>query len=111
MKFVGIISVKDTMSTLPPAVTRQLLEATVAWGNQQKKAGELLEIYAMAGWRRTMVIYEAESAEAVVQRIAENPMGAFLNVETYALADFDEMMKANIESVKRAEQLFPAAPK
>jgi len=111
MKFVHICSVKDTASTLPPAVSRQLLEATVAWVNQQKQAGTLLEIYVMAGWRRTIAIYEAESAEAVAQKVAENPFGAFLNHEVYPLADFDEVMKANIESVKRAEQLFPAAPK
>ena len=70
MKFVHITSLKDTASTLPPAVTRQLLEATVAWVNQRKQAGKLLEIYAMAGWRRTMAIYEVESAEAVVQGVA-----------------------------------------
>ena len=109
MKFVSICSVKDIMP--PPAVLRQLLEATVAWVNQRKQAGKLLEIYGMAGWRRTIAIHEAESAEAVVQSVTENPLGAFLNHEVYPLADFDEVMKANIESAKRAEQLFPAAPK
>ena len=107
MKFVSICSTKDTMSTLPPAVVRRLLEATTAWVNQQKQAGTLLEIYGLAGWRRTMAIYEAESAEAVVRSVAENPLGAFMNHEVYPLADFGEVMRLNIESVKRAEQLFP----
>lgn len=111
MKFVHITSLKDTASTLPPAVTRQLLEATVAWVNQRKQAGKLLEIYAMAGWRRTMAIYEAESAEAVVQGVAENPFGGFLTHEVYPLADFDEAMKANIESLKAAEKRFPSPTK
>ena len=65
MKFVHITSLKDTASTLPPAVTRQLLEATVAWVNQRKQAGKLLEIYAMAGWRRTMAISFEATCEDV----------------------------------------------
>jgi hypothetical protein len=108
MKFVSICSIKDTVSTLPPSIVRQILEAGVVWINQQKNAGTLLEIYGMAGWRRVMIIWEVESAEAIVRVVNENPMGAFLNHEVYALADIDEVMKANIESAKRAEQLFPA---
>ena len=111
MKFLIIATTKDIMFTLPPAIARQLLEATAAWVNQQKQAGTLLEIYGMAGWVRTIAIEEHESAEAVAQTVAGNPLGAFLNHEVYPLADFDEVMKANIESVKKAEQLFPAAPK
>ena len=34
-------------------------------------------------------------------------MGAFINFETYPLADFEEMMNYQIESAKKAEQLFP----
>jgi len=111
MKFVSICSVKDTLSTLPPAAVRKILEATTAWVNQKKQAGKLLEIYGIAGWRRSLVIYEAESAEEIVQTVTENPLGAFLDHEVYALADFNEVMKLNIESVKRAEQLFPGTSK
>ena len=107
MKFVSICSIKDTMSALPPAAVRKLLEATTAWVSQQKQEGTLLEIYALAGWRRTIAIYEAKSAEEIVQSVTENPLGTFLEHEVYALADFDEVMKLNIESLKRAEQLFP----
>lgn len=111
MKFLTIITIKDTMSTLPPAISRQLMEASVAWVNQQKQAGIILEIYTIAGWGRTAVICEHESAEHLVQTIAGIPLATFMNFEVYPLADFNESMKAHIESAKRAEQLFPAAPK
>ena len=108
MKFLTITTIKDTMSTLPPAISRQLLEATVAWVNEQKKAGVILEIYAIPGWRRSIGISERESAEDLAQALGEIPLAAFMNFEVYPLADFGETCKAQIEALKRAEQLFPS---
>ena len=108
MKFLIMCTLKDTMSMLPPAMNRQLLEATVAWVNEQKRAGKLLEIYSTPGWWRTVAISEHDSAEDVAQTLAGVPMGGFLNFEVYPLADFDKTMKANIESAKAAEKFFPA---
>jgi muconolactone delta-isomerase len=84
------------------------MEATVAWVNQQKKAGKLLEIYGIPGWWRTVSISEHPSAEEVAQTLATVPMGGFLNFEVYPLADFNQSMKAHIEAAKAAEQMFPA---
>ena len=111
MKFLSISSLKDTVSTLTPAIRRQLMEATVDWINQQKQAGKILEVYFIPGWRRTMVIREAKTAEEVAETLATLPTGPFLDIEVYPLADFNESMKASIESAKKAEQLFPSAPK
>jgi muconolactone delta-isomerase len=108
MKFLTISTVKDTISMLPPAISRQLTEASVAWVNQQKKAGVILEIYTLAGWARTAVICEHESAEHLVQTIAGMPLAGFMNFEVYPLADFNQSMKAHIEAAKVAEQMFPA---
>jgi len=93
---------------LPPAINRQLLEASVAWVNEQKKAGKLLEIYSIPGWWRTVGISEHPSAEEVAQTLAGAPMGGFLNFEVYPLSDFNQSIKANIEAYKAAEQMFPA---
>ena len=111
MKFLIISSLKDTVSTLPPAISRQLMEASVAWVNQQKQAGKVLEIYSLAGWGRTAAICEHPSAEDVAQTLAGVPMGGFMDFEVYPLADFNESMKAHIEAAKAAEQLFSCAPK
>ena len=108
MKFLVIVSTKDTFSMVPSAISRQLLEASVAWVNQQKKAGKLLEIYSTPGWGRIVAISEHPSAEDVAQTLATVPMGGFLNFEVYPLADFNQAMKANIEAYKAAEQMFPA---
>jgi muconolactone delta-isomerase len=107
VKFLIIASMKDTFSMLPPAMSRQLMEATVAWINQQKKAGKVLEIYVIPDGR-TAGISEHPSAEEVTQTLAGVPMGGFLNFEVYPLADFAQSMKAYIESAKAAEQMFPA---
>ncbi len=109
MKFITIVSIKDSAALVPPTVVRQLLEAQVAWVEEQKRAGKILEIYSLAGWARVVSISEHRSAEDLDQFLS--PMDAFLNFETYPLADFGQAMKASIEAAKVAEALFPAAPK
>ena len=105
MKFLSICKVTDAAALCPPSVMRQLLEATLAWMDGQKKAGIILEAYAMPGGR-TAVICQHPSADEAAQAIASIPMGAFMNFEVYALADASTTMKAYIESVKRAEKLM-----
>jgi muconolactone delta-isomerase len=111
MKFLTIAKVKDTASTVPPSVMRPLLEATLDLMNQNKKAGKILEMYYMAGSGRSMVIGEQKSAEELVQAISTLPIGGFMDFETYPLADFNESMKATIESMKAAEKMFPGPPR
>ena len=111
MKFLTISKMKDTASTVPPSVMRQLMEASLDLMNQEMKAGRILEIYFMAGSNCSMVIAEAKSAEEIVQRISSLPVGGFMDLETYPLANFNESMKAYIESYKAAEKMFPGPPK
>jgi muconolactone delta-isomerase len=111
MKFLTIAKMKDTASTLPPSVSRQLMEASLDIMNQRKKAGEDLGAYFMAGSQRSMVITEAKSAEEIVQKITELPISGFMNFETYPLADLYEAMKIFIDSMKAAEKMMPAPPK
>ena len=87
------------------------MEASVAWVNQQRQAGVILEIYTVAGWGRTAVICEHESAEHLVQTLTGMPLAGFMNFEVYPLGDFAQSMKAHIEAAKAAEQLFPCALK
>jgi muconolactone delta-isomerase len=111
MKFLIISKIKDAATMLPPSVMRPLMEATLNAVNQEMKPGGILEAYFMAGSGRAMVITEAKSAEEIVQRISALPMGGFMDFETYALANFNESMKADIEALKAAEKMFPAPPK
>ena len=87
------------------------MEATLDLMNQNKKAGKILEMYFMAGSGRSMVIGESKSAEELVQVISTLPVGGFMDFETYPLADFNESMKAHIESMKAAEKIFPGPPR
>jgi muconolactone delta-isomerase len=111
MKFLGISKTKDTASTLPPSVMRQLMEATLDFMNQEKKAGRILEAYFIPGWDRVVTISEFKSAEEINQLLSELPIGAFLDIETYPLANFNESMKTYMENLKTAEKMFPGPPK
>ena len=111
MKFLTISKMKDTASTVPPSVMRQLMEATLDVMKQEEKSGKVLEYYFVPGWSRVVVISEVKSAEEIVQLITDLPVEAFLDFETYPLADVFESMKTYIESLKAAEKMFPGPPK
>ena len=111
MKFLSIATMKDAMFTLPPATARQLTEANLAFMKQQRQAGKILEAYIIPGWKRSVVISEAKSAEEIVQNFNEMPGMGLMDIEIYPLADWDESMKYVIEGLKRVEQQSPAPPK
>ena len=106
MKFMTISKMKDSASLVPPATMRQLLEATMAMVDAQKKAGKLLEIYFIPEGG-TVVICEHPSAEDLAQTITSIPLSGLMSHQVYPLADLNEAMKALDESLKAAEQLVP----
>jgi len=111
MKFLTISKMKDTASTMPPSVMRQLMEATSDRMKQETKAGGILEYYFIPGWDRVVAISEVKNAEEIVQRLSALPIGVFLDFEVYPLADAFEAMKTYVESMKAAEKMFPGPPK
>ena len=112
MKFLTIGSMQQTPSTMiPPAVVRQLVEATIAVTNQQMKAGKILEAYWIPGWRRVVAISEVKTAEEAIQLFSEVPVNQFMNYEVYPLADYNGSMKIMLESLKAMEKMMPTAPK
>jgi hypothetical protein len=111
MKFLTISKLKDTASTVPPSVMRQLMEATFDLMDKETKAGRYLGYYFIPGWGRIVTISEVKSAEEIVQRHSRLPVGAFLDFEVYPLADAFESLKTSIEALKAAEKMFPGPPK
>jgi hypothetical protein len=110
MKFLVISKMKDTFVTLPPPVTRQILEVSVAALEQQKKAGELLDFYySPAGC--SVAILEQKNAEEWVKGQASIPILNYANFEVYPLTDGFPAMKTLIESLKMAEKMMPGPPR
>ncbi len=111
MKFVTIATVKDTIAALPLPAAKQLTEATLAYMNQQKREGKILEFYFVPGWGRSLVISEAKSAEELAQSIIGVPLKSFMGFETYPLSDFNQSVMMEIEATKAMEKLCTAPPK
>jgi hypothetical protein len=109
MKFLNMTTVKDTFAMLPVSTQRQLMEATVAWVNEHKKSGDILELFQTP--EGSVVICEDASIEKFMEIQASIPMGGFMNFRVYPLADFNVSMKAYIEACKRAELVFAKAAK
>jgi hypothetical protein len=110
MKFLIIGKVKDVALTLPPALSRQLLEASLAVMNQHKKEGKILEFYFIPG-ARSVIIGESKTAEEMVRNFSEAPVTMYMDWEIYPLADFNEGMKTIIGRLKEAEKMMPGPPR
>jgi muconolactone delta-isomerase len=105
MKFLVKCSVKDSLSMIPPAVGRQLMESTVDWMNQLKKKGSLLESWAIPG-EATVAICEHPSAEDLSLTIVSMPLYGYMKFEVFPLSDINEFMKSEIEYLKAAEKMM-----
>ena len=110
MKFLTICTMKDVFSGFPPAIQEQLMEATSAWMDEQKKKGKVLEAYLSPGGT-CIVISEEASAEEIVQDQAAIPMGGLMDFKVYPLADMKKSMQAYIAACKQAVKMFPSATK
>jgi len=111
MKFLIIGKPREAVSTLPPALLRQLVEASTAATNKQKKEGKISEIYWIPGAATTVTLGECKTAEEMVKMYNEIPIAMYYGYEVYPLADFNESMKTIIETLKQAEKMMPAPPK
>jgi muconolactone delta-isomerase len=111
MKFLFIGKTRDVGIALPPALIRQLLEATVAAMNQQKKEGKILEVYFIPGAASFVTLGEFKTAEEMVRNFNTMPFATYMVFEIHPLADFNESMKIIMEKLKEAEKMMPGAPK
>jgi muconolactone delta-isomerase len=107
VKFLLISSYKDSMTTLPPSVSRQMSEGLLGWIGQQRQAGRVLESYVIPAWKRAVIICDFESADQITQILPGMPGFGFMDFEVYPLADFEGAVKNMVEALKKAEQMMP----
>lgn len=111
MKFLTIGKTRDVGLAQSPALIRQLLEATVAAVNQQKKEGKILEVYFIPGAASFVTLGEFKTAEEMVKFFNTMPFATYMDFQNYPLADYNESMKIIMEKFKAAEKMMPGAPK
>jgi hypothetical protein len=111
MKFLVIGKPREALFTLPLALLRQLVEASVTAWNKQKKEGKLLENYWIPGAATTVSLYECKTAEEMVKNFNEIPITVYYGFESYQLADINESMKIVIERLREIDKTMPGAPK
>jgi hypothetical protein len=106
MKFLGLLKPKEILLALPPAVGRQLLEASIAGMNRLKKEGKFLEgYYSPAGLGAVILNYN--NTDEWLKDQNSVPILNYYYQELYPLADMDEALKNNLEALKAAEKMMP----
>jgi hypothetical protein len=102
MKFLALLKQKEVMLTLPPAVGRQLIEASMAGMKQLKKEGKLLESYSSPSGLGA-VILNYNSADEWIKDQNLIPLLTYYSQEIYPLADMEDTMKSVLEALKAAK--------
>jgi predicted ATP-binding protein involved in virulence len=100
----------DSAKMLPPAVTRQLLEVSLAAMKQLRKEGKQLEAYVSPAGCMA-VILEYKNAEEWVKDQNMIPILNYYTQEIYPLADMEESVKGFMEAIKAAEKMMGGAPR
>jgi muconolactone delta-isomerase len=109
MKLLCITKVKDSLLTMPPAVMRQILEASAAAIEQQKKQGKVLEYYySPAGYN--IVILDYKDAEEWAKDQLSVPVLTYVDTQVYPLTDGSTTINGMIEVLKATEQMMPGTP-
>ena len=109
MKLLCITKVKDSFLTMPPAVMRQVLEASAAAIEQQKKQGKVLEYYySPVGYN--IVILEYKDAEEWAKDQLSVPVLTYVDTQVYPLTDGATTLNGMIEVLKATEQMMPSSP-
>ena len=111
MKFLILGKMKDIGLALPPALGRQLMEASVAVVNKQKKEGKIEQVYWIPGAGTSVSIGECKTAEELMRNLNEAPTADYFGFEISPLADFNESMKILVEKMKEAEKMMVSSPK
>ena len=101
MKFLIITRQKDSFVMLPPEMQRQLMEGQAAFIDKYRKAGKIQVIYNMPGLKGGIAMFEVESGEEGDRILLEYPMYPFVDVEMYALSDYDAHARALKEAYQR----------
>jgi hypothetical protein len=102
MKFLSILKQKEVMLTLPPAVGKQLIKASMAGMKQLKKEGKLLESYSSPSGLG-VVILNYNSADEWIKDQNLIPLLTYYSQEIYPLADMEDTMKSVLEALKAAK--------
>jgi muconolactone delta-isomerase len=100
MKYLVMGNLKDTVSTMPPAKSQQLLETCANWVYRYKSANLIVEIQMMVGSNRFVAICNSESNQELMKILSTMPIGAFGNLEVFPLADMTESINALIQNIK-----------
>jgi hypothetical protein len=111
MKFLTINKIKDSLALLPPAVSLQIFEMSLAAIKQQKKEGKILEMYYSPGENLIIGIHEYDDADQWAKDQIKIPVMMYADIKAYPLADFDKYIKNNLASVKVAARMASSAPK
>jgi muconolactone delta-isomerase len=104
MKFLVIVSFKDTVLSLPPSVVRKASEENLDIINQARKSGGILEMYVIPGQNRFVSIQEVASAEEMAEHMNMTPLAGHVNIEIHPLAEWDAWAKSFMEYLKAAEK-------
>jgi hypothetical protein len=108
MNFLRTTTYKDSWYALAPEKRSQITAAAVAYHEKYLKAGKLKDTYTFADNGRLMTIWNVASFEELATIVMESPHATFVNSETAAFLDHQEVVRliaaANAAAKKAAKK-------
>ena len=102
MKYLAIARNKDSFYALPPEKRKEIRTASIAFVDEQLKAGKCEDAYYLGGMKGSVTIWELESSEESARICLESPLLPFQDLELIPIIEYDVGKKAVIEAFEKA---------
>jgi muconolactone delta-isomerase len=102
MKFLVTTENRESYWLLPIEKRAELFMATDAYIRKFLKSGKCKGVFYTSGFRRSVSIWELESAAETTQLLLENPMLGFQDIESEALVEHEVAAKALMANLKKS---------
>ncbi len=103
MKILAIAKPRDAALTMPPSMTRQLLEPSLAAMKKQKAQGTLLASYYSPVKSCVAVIVDYDKTEDWMKDLQAIPIMMYYDQEIYPIVDMEDAAKDIIKALKATE--------
>ena len=101
MKFLVTTRNKDSYYALAPEKRLQLMAEAYAYMDKHLKAGKCREMFQTSDLKGSVSIWDIASSEEVARFLVENPLFAFLDIQSQPLIESDVAKKVVTDYVKK----------
>ena len=107
MKFLVMMTPRETFYTQPFSVQRQIFTRACDILNQMKNEGKIEVMYTLPGRFGIMFILESKNGEELWEQLNRVPGIGLTNIQVEPLSDFNQGFDAVFKNLETGDEMMP----